>query len=129
MAAKSRQPNQTGAKCVMKIANAKWNSGQKQKFFLKNPKVSNFKILWSSHCGAAETNLTGNHEVVGLIPGLAQVGRGSGVTMSCGVGCRLGCDLALLWLWWRPAAVALIPPLAWESLYAAGAALKSKKIK
>ena len=26
----------------------------------------------SSHCGAAETNLTGNHEVAGLIPGLAQ---------------------------------------------------------
>ena len=26
----------------------------------------------SSHLGAAETNLTGNHEVEGLIPGLAQ---------------------------------------------------------
>ena len=26
----------------------------------------------SSHCGAAETNPTRNHEVVGLIPGLAQ---------------------------------------------------------
>ena len=26
----------------------------------------------SSHCGAAEMNLTRNHEVVGLIPGLAQ---------------------------------------------------------
>lgn len=31
MAAKRRQPNQTGAKFVMKIANEKWNSGQKQK--------------------------------------------------------------------------------------------------
>ena len=29
-------------------------------------------VLWSSHCGAAETNLTMNHEVAGLIPGLAQ---------------------------------------------------------
>ena len=26
----------------------------------------------SSHCGAAGTNQTRNHEVVGLIPGLAQ---------------------------------------------------------
>ena len=26
----------------------------------------------SSHCGTAETNLTGNHEVAGSIPGLAQ---------------------------------------------------------
>ena len=26
--------------------------------------------------------------------------------MSCGVGCRRGLDLALLWLWCRPAAVA-----------------------
>ena len=27
---------------------------------------------WSSHRGAAETNLTENHEVAGLIPGLTQ---------------------------------------------------------
>ena len=27
---------------------------------------------WSSHCGAAEMNLSRNHEVVGSIPGLAQ---------------------------------------------------------
>ena len=26
----------------------------------------------SSHCGAAETNPTSNHEVAGLIPGLTQ---------------------------------------------------------
>ena len=30
----------------------------------------------------------------------------------------------LLWLWQRSAAVAPIPPLAWELSYAAGAALK-----
>ena len=35
----------------------------------------------------------------------------------------------LLPLWWRPAAVALIGPLAWELPYAVGAALKSKKKK
>ena len=38
-------------------------------------------------------------------------------------------DLALLWLWHRPAAVSLIGPLAWELPYATGAALKSKKKK
>ena len=49
--------------------------------------------------------------------------------MSCGV-CRRHCsDLALLWLWYRPAAVALIRPLAWEPRYASSAALKSKKKK
>ena len=45
--------------------------------------------------------------------------------MSCGVGCRPGWDLALLWLW--VAAAALIQPLAWELPHAAGGALKSKK--
>ena len=47
--------------------------------------------------------------------------------MSCGVGGRLGSDLALPWLWYRLAAVALIGPLAWELPYAAGAALKGQK--
>ena len=32
-------------------------------------------------------------------------------------------------LWYRPAAVALIRPLAWELLYAVGASLKCKKTK
>ena len=49
--------------------------------------------------------------------------------MSCGVGCRLGLDPKLLWLWCRPAAVALVLPLACEPPYAEGAALKSKKKK
>ena len=40
--------------------------------------------------------------------------------MSCGVGRRLSLDLALLWLWCRPAATALIQPLAWEPPYAMG---------
>ena len=46
--------------------------------------------------------------------------------MSCGVGCRLSLDLALLWLWCRLVAEALIQALAWELPYAAGVALKSK---
>ena len=45
--------------------------------------------------------------------------------MSCGVGRTHGSDLMLLWQ--RPAAVALIQPLAWEPPYATGAAPKSKK--
>uniref|UniRef100_A0A4X1TZZ9 EF-hand calcium binding domain 5 n=1 Tax=Sus scrofa TaxID=9823 RepID=A0A4X1TZZ9_PIG len=49
--------------------------------------------------------------------------------MSCGVGLRHGSDLALLCLWWRPAAVALIQSLAWELLYAMGEALKSRRKK
>ena len=36
-------------------------------------------------------------------------------------------DLALLWLWCRPAATILIQPLAWDPPYAAVAALKKKK--
>ncbi len=49
--------------------------------------------------------------------------------MSCGVGRRRGSDPALLWLWRRPAATPLIPPLVWELPYAAGVALKKKKKK
>ena len=49
--------------------------------------------------------------------------------MSYGVGCRHGLDPELLWLWRRPAAVALIRPLAWESPYAMGAARGPRKDK
>ena len=49
--------------------------------------------------------------------------------MSCVVGHRDSLDLALLWLWCRTAATALIQPLAWELPYAMGVALKRKKKK
>ena len=49
--------------------------------------------------------------------------------MSCGVGHRLSSDTTLLWLWRRPAATALIRPLAWEPPCVAGAALKRPKKK
>ena len=48
--------------------------------------------------------------------------------MSYGVDHRCSSDLALLWLWLWPAAIAPIQPLAWEHPYAAGAALKKKKV-
>ena len=49
--------------------------------------------------------------------------------MSYCVGHRLGSNPALLCLWYRPAATALIQPLAWERPYVAGAALKRQKKK
>ena len=47
--------------------------------------------------------------------------------MSCDVGCRCSSDPTLLWLWCRPAATALIRPLAWEPPYAAGVVLEKAK--
>ena len=55
--------------------------------------------------------------------------EGFGVAVSCGVGSRCGWDLALLWLWYRPAAEAPTGPLDWEPPYATGAALKRQKEK
>ena len=55
------------------------------------------------------------------------VGPGSGVAVSCGVGCRHGSDPAFLWLWRRPAAATPIRPLAWVPPYAAGTALEKAK--
>ena len=46
------------------------------------------------------------------------------MAVNCGVGHRCSLDLALLWLWRRPAAAALIQPLAQELPYAACADLK-----
>ena len=56
-----------------------------------------------------ETNPTSIHENVSSIPGLSQWIK----------------DPELLWLWRRPAAIALIRPLDWEPPYAIGVALKS----
>ena len=76
------------------------------------------------------TNLTGNHGVVGSIPGLARWVEDHCIAVSCGVGCRRGSDPVLLWLWCRPAAAALIRPLAWELPYAMEVAPeKGKKTK
>ena len=73
------------------------------------------------------TNPTRNHEVAGSVPGLAQWVKGSGVAVTCGVGCRRGWDPTLLWLWRRLVATALIRPLAWEPPCASGAAQEMAK--
>ena len=49
--------------------------------------------------------------------------------MSCGAGHRRGLDLAWVWLWCGPAAVALMRPLAWDPPYAMGEAPKKAKKK
>ena len=96
-----------------------------------------FEVLWlnfvkklsngSSCGGAAVMNTTGMHMDVGLIPGLTQWVKDLVLPWACGVGHRRGSDPVLLWLWCRPAAVALIWPQAWEPPYAVSAALKRQK--
>ena len=56
-------------------------------------KIGNKKLEdgGSSRLGAAKMNPTGNHDVVGLIPGLAQWVKDP--AFDCGVGRRCGSDL------------------------------------
>ena len=67
----------------------------------------------SSQVGPAVMNPASIHEDASLIPGPTQWVK----------------EFALLWLWCRLAAAALIHPLAWEIPYAVGAALKRQKKK
>ena len=85
---------------------------------------------WSSQCGSALMNSTRmrEDEDVDSIPGFTQWVRiRHCIAVNCGIGLRPGLDLALLWLWCRPAAAARIHPPAWELPYATGATLKRQK--
>ena len=74
------------------------------------------------------TNLTSVYKDMGSSPGLTQWVKDP-VQPYCGVDHRRSLDPMLLWLWCRPAAAALVQPLAWELRYAMGTALKTKKKK
>ena len=65
-------------------------------------------------------NPTATHEDAGLVPGLTQWIKGSGLATNCSVGHRCGrLDPALQWPWHRSATAAWVRPL--------GACLKRKK--
>ena len=85
-------------------------------------------ITGSSYCGSAGWG----PNIVSLrmwVRFLALVGQGSGVAASCRVGCRCSLDSLLPWLWCKPAAAALIRPLAQEIPYAADVAVIKRKEK
>ena len=67
----------------------------------------------SSHCGSVVMSLTGIHEDMGSIPGLTENVK----------------DMALLWLWHRPAAAAPIQVLVWKLSHAMGMVFKKEKKK
>ena len=65
----------------------------------------------------------------GFDPWPCSVGWGSGVAMSCGIGCRRGLDLVLMWLWHRPTATAPIRPPSLGTSMCHGCGHKKTKAK
>ena len=79
------------------------------RFFLEDPTKQ--QKLGVPIVAQGLTNLTSIHEDAGSIPGFVQWVK----------------DLSLPWLWYRPAATALIGPLAWEPPCALGVVLKRQE--
>ena len=87
--------------------------------------------MWKAELSEFPLWLSGNkpHKYLwgcGFNPWPQSVSWGSGFC-GCHVGYRCGPDLALLCLWYRPAAAAPIQTLAWERAYATGEVLRRSK--
>ena len=81
--------------------------------------------IWELRIWHSRNKPTRNHKVAGSILALLS-GLRSGIAVNCG-SYRCSLDPVLLWLWCRPAALALIRPLAWKSPYAVGVAQEMAK--
>ena len=81
----------------------------------------------SSYSDSVEKNLTSIHENCRFDTWAHSVAEVSSADVSYSIGHRCSSDLALLWLWHRLPAAALIGPLAWEPPYTSGAVLKRQK--
>ena len=82
--------------------------------------------LGHSCCDSVVTNKAGIHEDKVSIPGLTLWIKYAVLPRATVWGHRCGSDPALLWFAGRPAATALIQPLAWELPYAPGVALNKQ---
>ena len=108
----------------------------KAKRMLPKTKILNNLYLWKYHKNPEFCNfllcLRGlRTQLVSMriwVPSLTSL-SGSGIQHCHQLWCSHKCssDLALLWLWLRPAAAAIIQPLAQELPYTTGEALKRKK--
>ena len=81
----------------------------------------------SSHHGSVVNKSDQEPWGWGFYPWPHSVGWGSGIAESSGVGHICGLDPALLWLWHRLTATALIGPLPWKPPYATRADLEKAK--